>query len=266
MKRRNFLLSLGAAGTIPVASIAGKFQGGKSTGKNVEYLEFIKFHLHVGKKKNMVRDFYRDAAIPALNRLGINPVGVFNVQYGPNNPSLYVLIPHKSLQSIMTVSEKLLKDKEYLGAGERFLQAPISDSAYVRMEKSLLVAFKNMPTLEIPTSLLNNKSRIYELRIYESHSQIAGKKKIEMFNEGGEIAIFRKAGHTPVFYAETIIGNQMPNLSYMLVFENMESRYKKWDIFRSHPDWLKLKANTYYKGTVSNITDIILQPTSFSQI
>ena len=266
MKRRNFLFSLGAAGTIPVASIAGKFQGARSTGKDGEYFELIKYHLHVGKKKNMVSDFYRDAAIPALNRLGINPVGVFDVQYGPNDPSLYLLIPHKSLQSIMTVSERLIEDKEYLVSGEPFLNAPLSDSAYVRMEKTLLVAFKNMPTLEIPTSLLNNQSRIYELRIYESHSQAAGKKKIEMFNEGGEIAIFRKTGLNPVFFAETIFGNQMPNLSYMLVFENMESRYKKWDVFRSHPDWIKLKADAQYKDTVSNVTDIILKPTAFSQI
>jgi hypothetical protein len=266
MNRRNFLFSLGAAGTIPMTSFAGKFQGGKTTGKDVEYFELIKFHLHVGKKKDMVSDFYRDAAIPALNRLGINPVGAFDVQYGPNDPSLYVLIPHKSLQSIITVSERLLEDKEYLAAGERFLNAPLSDSAYVRMEKTLLMAFKNMSTLEIPTSLLNNQSRIYELRIYESHSQVAGKKKIEMFNEGGEIAIFRKTGLNPVFFAETIFGNQMPNLSYMLVFENMESRYKKWDVFRSHPDWIKLKADAQYKDTVSNITDIILKPAAFSQI
>jgi hypothetical protein len=266
MKRRNFLLSLGAAGTIPVASIAGKFQGGRSTGKDGEYFELIKFHLHVGKKKNMVSDFYRDAAIPALNRLGINPVGVFNVQYGPNDPSLYVLIPHKSLQSMMTVSERLLKDKQHLAAGERFLKAPLSDSAYVRMEKTLLKAFKNMPTVEIPTSLLHKKSRIYELRIYESHSQVAGKKKIQMFNEGGEIAIFRKTGLNPVFFAETIIGKQMPNLSYMLVFENMDSRYKHWEIFRKDPAWLKLRVDAQYKDTVSNVTDIILKPAAFSQI
>ena len=157
MKRRNFLFSLGAAGTIPLTSLAGKFQNDKATGKEVEYFELIKFHLHVGKKKNMVSDFYRDSAIPALNRMGINPVGVFNVQYGPNNPSLYVLIPHKSLQSIMTVSERLLKDKQYMVAGEHFLKAPLSDSAYVRMDKTLLVAFKNMPRLEIPKKLLTNK-------------------------------------------------------------------------------------------------------------
>jgi hypothetical protein len=134
------------------------------------------------------------------------------------------------------------------------------------MEKTLLKAFKNMPTVEIPTSLLHKKSRIYELRIYESHSQVAGKKKIQMFNEGGEIAIFRKTGLNPVFFAETIIGKQMPNLSYMLVFENMDSRYKHWEIFRKDPAWLKLRVDAQYKDTVSNVTDIILKPAAFSQI
>ena len=58
----------------------------------------------------------------------------------------------------------------------------------------------------------------------------------------------------------------MPNLTYMLAFEDMTERDKNWDIFRNHPDWLKLKSDPQYKDTVSNITDIILRPASYSQI
>ena len=53
---------------------------------------------------------------------------------------------------------------------------------------------------------------------------------------------------------------------YMLVFEDMAGRDKSWNVFRESPEWTELKANTYYKDTVSNITDIILRPASFSQI
>jgi len=38
------------------------------------------------------------------------------------------------------------------------------------------------------------------------------------------IAIFRRAGLQPVFFGETLIGAKMPNLTYMLVFENMAAR------------------------------------------
>jgi hypothetical protein len=52
----------------------------------------------------------------------------------------------------------------------------------------------------------------------------------------------------------------------MLVFKDMTARDNNWNTFREHPAWLKLKEDPYYKDTVSNITDIILQPTTFSQI
>jgi hypothetical protein len=93
-----------------------------------------------------------------------------------------------------------------------------------------------------------------------------GKKKVEMFNEGGEIAIFKKTGLTPVFFGESIIGPNLPNLNYMLAFKDMADRDQRWQVFRDDPDWKKLSANPAYRDTVSNITDIILRPTEYSQI
>jgi len=87
-----------------------------------------------------------------------------------------------------------------------------------------------------------------------------------MFNEGGEIAIFKKTGLQPVFFGETLIGPKLPNLTYMLAFDDMVTRDEKWGTFRSDPEWKELSANPAYKDTVSNITDIILQPARYSQI
>jgi hypothetical protein len=107
--------------------------------------------------------------------------------------------------------------------------------------------------------------RIFELRRYESHNIKAGKLKVEMFDEG-EIDVFRKTGLTPVFFGETLVGDLMPNLLYMLTFENMAERDAAWDRFRVHPDWKRMAAMERYKDTVSNISDTILQPASFSQV
>ena len=87
-----------------------------------------------------------------------------------------------------------------------------------------------------------------------------------MFNEGGEIDVFRKTGLRPVFFGETLAGPLMPNLTYMLVFDSEESQAEHWDEFRNHPDWLALREDKQYKDTVSNVTDFILRPASFSQI
>jgi hypothetical protein len=107
----------------------------------------------------------------------------------------------------------------------------MSEPAYVRFESSLMVAFSHLPKLEVPAL----KERIFELRIYESHCAKAGKKKVEMFNEGGEIAIFKKTGLNPVFFGESIIGPNLPNLNYMLAFKDMADRDQRWQVFRDDP-------------------------------
>ncbi|UCE47399.1 MAG: NIPSNAP family protein, partial [Phycisphaerales bacterium] len=61
-------------------------------------------------------------------------------------------------------------------------------------------------------------------------------------------------------------GSQMPNLTYMLVFDDLTHRDAMWDVFRVDPEWKKISSDPQYKDTVSNITDIILRPTGYSQI
>ena len=255
MKRREFL---SAASITPIAGVSS-FAVGSGDG-NQQYLEFRQYHLNIGSKKNWVGDFLQNVGIPAMNRIGIGPVGVFNTTYGPNSPTLYVLMVHKSLDTVVNSASMLMADEQYRKTD--FVNTPLSEPAYVRMESSLMLAFKGLPQLRAP----ENKPRIFELRTYESHSIKAAKKKIEMFNEGGEIKIFLKTGLQPVFFGETIIGPKMPNLTYMLVFDNLADRDAKWKVFGDDPQWKELRNNPDYKDTVSNITDIILSPTPYSQI
>ena len=266
MNRRSFLASSSALGLAPLAAnpVLGSTP---SQADESQYIELIHYRLPVGPKKNLVSDFYRDVAIPALNRLGIEKVGVFNVAYGPNSPSLYVLLPHPNFESVRQTSSRLLEDEAFRKEGAAVIDPSLGEAAYVRQESSLLEAFSGMPQVEAPPAeLMENDARIYELRIYESHSLVAGKKKVEMFNKGGEIEIFKRTGLTPVFFGETIVGPLMPNLTYMLVFEDMADRDESWKTFIDDPDWKTLSADAYYKDTVSNITDIILRPAPFSQL
>ncbi len=264
MKRRNFLAGSAALGAMasPLSTLA---VSNDSKGNDQEYLEWIRYTLPNRSEMDKVRFYYEQVAIPALNRMGLDRIGFFNVTHGESGPYFYILIPHPNIESILTYHEKLLEDKKYAKDGKEFLEAPLSKPAYSRIETSLFKSFKNIPKVEVRKDLLG-QGRIMELRIYESHSYLAGQRKIHMFNEGGEIEIFRKTGLTPVFFGETLAGKSMPNLTYMLVFKDMDERAKAWDQFRDHPDWKKLSADPYYADTVSNITDLILTPTSFSQI
>lgn len=262
MKRRNFIAGVGTLAAAPAISLADTLQ---QKDDKRQYIEWIKYILPLGSNKGRVEKYYQDAAIPALNKLGISNIGVFNVLYGPNQPSLFVLIPHDSLDSVMNYQEKLMKDQTYVKASADFHECDISNPAYVRMEKGLMLAFKNMPNVESSKAAMGD-DRIFEIRTYESHNYKKGQKKISMFNDGGELATFRATGLTPVFFGETLFGPMMPNLTYMVVFKNSDEQKKAWDKFRVHPDWIAIKDLDEYKDTVSNITDFILRPAACSQL
>jgi hypothetical protein len=89
-----------------------------------------------------------------------------------------------------------------------------------------------------------------------------------MFEEMGEIDIFRRVGRTPVFFSRTLVGPRMPSLVYMLVYDDMAGRDKGWAAFSKDPEWAKLRATPGFSDAeiVSNITSIYLRPTPASQI
>ncbi|UCH63919.1 MAG: NIPSNAP family protein [Fidelibacterota bacterium] len=264
MKRRDFIAATALAGAAPLKTItAATTRKGKS---DPEYYELRQYYLLSRVARKRLDDFLRDAALPALNRNGIEPVGVFNVMYGPNRPTVYVLLPHKSLESFSSIDERLAADARYQRAGASFLDAPLSDPAYVRIDSSLMVAFDQMPRLVLPAATAKKKPRIFELRTYESHSKKKADNKIEMFNAGGEIALFLEIGLQPVFFGETLIGSNLPNLTYMVVFDDMDQRDETWQKFSSSAEWKELSANPVYADTVSNINVSFLRPASYSQI
>jgi len=260
MKRRDFLGVTCLAAIGPVSRVSGGEC--KADKPQREYYELKRYRLKSADKQKLVLDYLRAAAIPAVNRIGIARVGVFKILEG-GSFDLYVLLVHKSLESVVAATGLIWSDPEYRKAAASFLDAPKSDATYERIESSLMRAFEAIPKLEMPTTAA---SRIFQLRIYESHNSLAARKKAEMFNAGGEIAIFRRTGLNPVFFGESIIDSKLPNLTYMLGFDHIDKKDKSWDKFIEHPEWKKLKANPYYKDTVSNITNILLRPASCSQI
>jgi hypothetical protein len=135
------------------------------------------------------------------------------------------------------------------------------------MESSLMVAFEGRPRLKVPPAAAEHRPRMFELRTYESPTPQDHVRKVEMFNSG-EFDVFEKAGFWQVFYGDTLIGPRLPNLTYMLCFEDLADRTRKWEAFRSSPEWKKLSSLPRYtfEEIVSNITNIVLRPTAYSQV
>src|SRR5207244_11692593 len=136
---------------------------------------------------------------------------------------------------------------------------------FERIDSWFLLAFSGMPKIEQPPYSREKKARIFELRTYESHSEIKALKKVAMFNSG-EIDVMREVGLAPVLYGQALIGRDLPHLTYMLSAEDREAHKNHWGAFGKHPTWKKMDADPQYKDTVSKITSRFLAPTSYSQI
>lgn len=265
MKRREFLkTSLVASAAAASASITHAAET-KPAASEREFYELRLYHLRQGPMLKRFDDFYRDIAVPAWNRAGVSAVGVFDVMIGPDQPTKYVLLPFASWNGMNDAREKFESDEAVLKSD--FANLPPTDPGYIRKQSSVLLAFKSVPKLEIPTQAKEKKSRIFELRTYEAHSRKANKKKVEMFDVA-EVDIFRRTGLQPVFFGEGLVGTNLPSLTYMLVFDDMATRDKNWGQFGGHPDWKKLSTTPGYTNAeiLTNITSVFLRPTGYSQV
>jgi len=259
MERREFV---GSASLAAVGGLAGAAsEAGQDEKSARQLLEWREYTTLSRAAATALTGLLETALVPALNRLGLEPVGVFSPIFGSASASVHVLIPHASFDSVSTLHARLLGDEQFTKDAGALLQPSPDAAAYLRIKSSLMLAFEAIPKIEVPP----RKPRIFELRRYESHDIRAAKLKVEMFNTG-EIDVFRQTGMTPVFFGETLIGDLMPNLVYMLTFEDMAQRDAAWARFAAHPEWKRLSALEKYKDTVSNISDTILRPASFSQV
>lgn len=268
MQRRKFLassLASAVAAGAPGSALRGA--GGAADPAGREFYELRRYRLHAGSQAKLTHAFLREAFVPAVNRLGITPVGTFNIVIGHESPSVYVLLPSASLKALVTVEETLAADAAYKQAGANFLNAPAQSPAYVRMESKLMIAFQGRPKLALPPATAGQQPRVFELRTYESPSDHDHRRKIEMFHHG-EFDIFVEAGFQPVFYGNTLIGTRMPNLTYMLAFDSLDNRNRLWSAFGSSSAWKQLSGSERYafEPIVTNVTNVILSPAPYSQI
>jgi hypothetical protein len=267
MDRRTFLagsIVSAAAASLPLgAAHAAQEQTPAAAGVPSEFYEIRRYRIQSGPQRKLADDYFRDALIPALNRLGIKPVGVFSSSIG-EDPSFFVLLPGARAELLVSVEHRLAADAEYQKAGAAFLDAPARDPGFVRMESSLLSALPALPKM---TPMPTTGPRLFELRTYESTTDQDHRRKVEMMG-AGETAIFKKAGLRPIFMGDTLIGPRQPCLTYLLGFATLADREKGWIAFANAPEWKVLNADPRYsfEPLVSSVNNQILAPTASSQI
>lgn len=230
-----------------------------------QYYELRVYTTQSAQQRQIINDYWQNAAVPAYNRAGAKPIGVFTeVEESPTN-KIYVLIPFDSPEAVAAAPARLAADETYQKAAHDFMSLPKTNPPYARFESSLLVAMEGMKKLALPPSSAEKKPWIFELRTYLSPTEGKGINKVEMFNKG-EIEVMKEVGLSPVFFSQTLIGSQMPNLVYMVSGENMDEHKKHWRGFGPNPVWKKLSNDPQYKDNVSGIKNVFLKRTPASQI
>lgn len=224
------------------------------------------FHLKNAAQLQRVDQYLQNAYLPALHRAGIKKIGVFKplTNDTASVKFIYVLIPFASADAWVNIDKTLAKDAAYTSSAKTFIEAPSTDAPYDRLESILLEAFTGQPNLLLPPS--KNAERIFELRSYESPTELLYQKKVAMFNTGGEIEIFNRLGFNPVFYAKVLSGSRMPNFMYMPIFESVEKRGEQWKTFGSDPQWkdISTRPENENKVSVSHIDSILMRSAEYS--
>lgn len=234
---------------------------GQSTTPKKEFYEIREYELRFGSPVANLENYFKNALIPTLNRLGVKNVGVFK-EIGKSEPAkIYVFIPYASIEQYATVSVQLKSDEKFKELSQEYNSLLPDKAPYARYSSSLLVAFDGLPQMIKP----NAEQRFFEMRTYESFSEDAARRKRKMFNDE-EIKIFYNTKLNPVFFGEVVAGEHQPCLTYMLTFKNMEERDANWKAFIADADWKRVSSMPEYANTVSRIIRVFLEPTTYSQI
>ena len=251
---------------VVIALLFSMFTISQTNNRNKDYFELKVYEYKTREQEKMIVQFLSQAYLPYLHKKGIKQVGVFtNIANDTATiKKLFVLVPHKNISDIPNINKAMFADDEVSKNGKAYLEATSEQPAFDRIVGYVLEGFRFAPTLMMPKLKSSANERVYELRSYESASEKKYWKKVEMFNEGGEIDLFARLNFNAVFYAEVVSGPTMPNLMYMTSFENMEDRNAHWKAFSNDPKWKELLSMKEYEKTVSKNVTLFLRAKSYS--
>ena len=104
-----------------------------STYSQAEIYELRIYEMDFFKPEKVLHDYFQNALIPALNRQGVQHVGVFE-ELGQALPKkIYVLITYDDILAFSGVEAALLKDATFTEAADSYLNAPPEEIPFKRV-------------------------------------------------------------------------------------------------------------------------------------
>lgn len=218
------------------------------------------YHCSTNKQIQGIDAYLQNTYLPYLHKTGIKKVGVFAPITNDTavDKKLYVWIPLHSLK-VLDELDQDLEQLDPMGKNEIVdLENADSSLPYNRVERIVTKSFKYQTQFEKNSSLTKSPDRIYEYRSYESPTENAHLRKVHMFNEGGEITLFKRLNFNAIFYSKAIVGDRMPNLIYMTSFNNMADRDEHWKAFGASPEWQSISNMPKYMKSVNRNETVLM--------
>ena len=106
---------------------------------------------------------------------------------------------------------------------------------------------------------------LYEVRIYTAApgKMPALLKRFETVTVG----IWQRHGIVPTGFFTTLVGSSNAELTYILQWQSLADRERRWSAFMADPEWIAKRAESEKDGPLlTTVSNQILQPTSFSAL
>jgi hypothetical protein len=231
-----------------------------------EYYQLTTYHCKSADQLTVTNSYLKNTWLPALHKSGLTKIGVFSSVDNDTatDKRLYVLIPFASLQKYEALVSALSAGSFIKNDTSAYTSAAYDKKPFERIETTLLKAFKDMLHLQKPSLTAPLADRVYELRSYEGPTERLYRQKVKMFNDGGEVTLFKRLHFNAVFYAEVLSGSHMPNLMYMTTFNNKAEREEHWKNFVEDSVWKRISTEPQYLNTVSKADISFLRPADYS--
>lgn len=81
------------------------------------------------------------------------------------------------------------------------------------------------------------------------------------------LGLFEKHGIRQAGFWTTLVGESSQDLTYLLAWDSLAERERKWNAFATDPDWISARAASERDGQiVQTIRNSFLAPTAFSSV
>jgi len=213
------------------------------------------FTLRHGTQLDRIHDYFSKSALPALSELHSGPKIVLEALVAPHMPQVVLIVGFSSLGEMWDLRDKLKEDGELQKAFEDWQKGP--EPPFEQQTNTLLEAAGYSQEI-VPLATPPETPRIFELRVYHSPTW----RQLQALHErfaGPEIKIFHRVGVHPILYTSTVIGPNMPNLTYLIPFADLAAREKAWSAFGADPEWIKVRKESIDKhGQIASVIQISL--------